>query len=497
MKKMVLLLCIIMVGAFSSNYVTAQCSAPYAAYDSNYPPPYNVSDFSCLQDFFDAQVDAFCCEVMFDAFCYDQLRAFCNSDGNTDESGNPTIDGDCFLEKCAQSTGTCTAPIRPGCPNFTDPVNGTFINGVCGSYYLTDINLHPPGPELPIELQNFGALGDLPVPLLNGMFMEIVFTATGDGDCCVSQWDGLCTGRLDSVACFNCNDGNPLTLDAVNEKVGCTFTEIGDPASFRRTLDVDLKVFLEGPYMEGTGMMSTLLRDEEILPAAQPFNRTPWNYAGTEAVASSSDLPPNAVDWVLVEFRWVYDHDQMLGAKAGILLSDGTIVNADGSQLTVDNLFPNYNYRIVVRSRNHLPIMSSIPVFLPSTTEYNFSEWTRMAAGDTPMKLLEGSLDTGQPTILQPLHIWGAPAGDINSDGVIDGNDFDNGFVVAAQDQTISAYNDADINWDTYVTYTDFNAFLAAIPTTVDTNIGYTAPGTLQIFPSITDPATIDPNPCD
>ena len=59
-------------------------------------------------------------------------------------------------------------------------------------------------------------------------------------------------------------------------------------------LDLDLTVFLEGPF-NGTTMKTDLTGLTDF-PLNQPYNTAPWNYTGTESVVS---LPALAVDWVL------------------------------------------------------------------------------------------------------------------------------------------------------------------------------------------------------
>jgi len=63
-------------------------------------------------------------------------------------------------------------------------------------------------------------------------------------------------------------------------------------------LIVDIAVMLEGPY-NGSDMNSTLNANGHI-PLSQPYNVAPWNYSGTESLAS---IPADIVDWVLLEFR--------------------------------------------------------------------------------------------------------------------------------------------------------------------------------------------------
>src|SRR5690606_4603130 len=76
------------------------------------------------------------------------------------------------------------------------------------------------------------------------------------------------------------------------------YLTVSNPTINKNTyVRVDVKLFLEGPF-NGTDMNTNI---NAILPDTQVYNVAPWNYMGTEQVASM----PNAdvVDWVLVELR--------------------------------------------------------------------------------------------------------------------------------------------------------------------------------------------------
>lgn len=127
-----------------------------------------------------------------------------------------------------------------------------------------------------------------------------------------------------------------------------TFTDFTPPVS---TKQLSLKSFLEGPF--NSGSMSTSLNSQ--IPINQPFNSTPWNYTGNESAAS---VPAAAVDWVLVELRDKNDNSSTTARKAGFILTDGMIVDVDGtSPLSFD--IASDEYYVVVNHRNHLTIMSS------------------------------------------------------------------------------------------------------------------------------------------
>jgi len=83
---------------------------------------------------------------------------------------------------------------------------------------------------------------------------------------------------------------------------------------------VNVKAFLEGPYQGGS--MNTALRDNGRLPLAQPYNTSPWNYNGSEAVGS---IPTGVVDWVLVGLRSNATGVEF-ARRAAFVKSDGSIV---------------------------------------------------------------------------------------------------------------------------------------------------------------------------
>ncbi|MFZ1289758.1 MAG: TIM-barrel domain-containing protein [Melioribacteraceae bacterium] len=121
-----------------------------------------------------------------------------------------------------------------------------------------------------------------------------------------------------------------------------------------KTLQLDLKVFLEGPFSSENNMNTTLLQND-LIPKSQPYNILPWNYEGSENV---QEIPDNAVDWVLVELRTSEDVKSQI-RRAGFLMNDGVILALDGlSNLTFENVL-NGDYYIVIYHRNHLPVMSS------------------------------------------------------------------------------------------------------------------------------------------
>jgi len=203
---------------------------------------------------------------------------------------------------------------------------------------------------------------------------------------------------------------------------------------------LDLKVFLEGPF-NGVDM-STNLTDLAILQLSQPFNIHPWNYFGSEKV----DSIPNTdiVDWILIELRETeYSADSatsktIIARQAAFLLNDGQIVGLDGSSILSFNHSIIQSLFIVIQHRNHLGIMSAIPLIeSDSIYSYDFTTGLDKVYGDsTGYK----ELSTGG--------LWGMIAGDGNSNGLI-----------GLSDKTISweakagedGYYSTDLNLDAQV----------------------------------------------
>ncbi|HCS21583.1 MAG TPA: hypothetical protein DIW47_13660 [Bacteroidetes bacterium] len=145
-------------------------------------------------------------------------------------------------------------------------------------------------------------------------------------------------------------------------------------------ITANVKVFLQGPYNTSTGLMNTALRmgnsfgTTNLLPSAQPYSGTPWSYTGTENV-DTANHPSNAVDWVLVELRSTYNGSAVSGGRAaGFLLSDGSIMDTNGvDQIRFWNVNPGYYY-VVIKHRNHLPVMSRDSISLGTTSSlYDFT----------------------------------------------------------------------------------------------------------------------------
>lgn len=208
---------------------------------------------------------------------------------------------------------------------------------------------------------------------------------------------------------------------------------------------VRAKALLQGPYNVQTQYMSTTLRTANLLPTAQPYNRAPWNYAGVENVASTDNIPTDVVDWVLLEIR-NSDGSAIVEQKAAFLLKDGRIVDAYGFStdgVRFRHLQNGVAYRLIVRHRNHLAIMSAPITVSGGVCEYDFTLMATQAVDGKQVALGNGQ--------------YGMYAGDFNGNGVISVSD--NARYIY-QASTLNQYIDSDCNFDRMVSVKDMNLYL-------------------------------------
>ncbi|MCF8369255.1 MAG: hypothetical protein K9G76_09455 [Bacteroidales bacterium] len=208
-------------------------------------------------------------------------------------------------------------------------------------------------------------------------------------------------------------------------------------------LKPNIKVWLDGPY-NGVSM-ATQLNTEGVIPLAQPFSGSPWNYAGTESVGSIPNS--NIVDWVLIEIRDASDPSlanstTVTERQACFILSDGSIVGIDGNSLPEFTEPVTQKVFAVVYTRNHIPIMTATPLLRSGDeSPYDFTTSAGQAYGSLAQKDLGGG-------------VFGMYGGDSNADGTIDGNDKVSFWSILAGK---SGYLSADFNFDGQINNPDKN----------------------------------------
>ena len=129
---------------------------------------------------------------------------------------------------------------------------------------------------------------------------------------------------------------------------------------------VDVKLFLDGAYEAGTGLMRDDLRSNGLLPASEPYTAAGFD---TDAPGQQMDIdllalsgPEAIVDWVLIQLRSANDPTNVIRTSNGLLLRNGMVVATNGDPTYFD--VPAGGYFVAARHRNHLGVMTASPMQL-------------------------------------------------------------------------------------------------------------------------------------
>ncbi|MBL7785729.1 MAG: proprotein convertase P-domain-containing protein [Chitinophagales bacterium] len=235
-----------------------------------------------------------------------------------------------------------------------------------------------------------------------------------------------------------------LTIADVYDEDGGQVTswgvEICSAAATSTDFILQTRAFLQGAY-NTAGAMTNVLRTNNLIPTAQPYNVAPISYNGTQSVASASAIPANTTDWMLVEVRNATTN-ALVTRKAGFLLNNGRIVDVDGTTTGIkfSGLTNDTPYLVVLRHRNHAPVVSSQVVkFYNNQASYNFTTKVEQASGTMPMTTTADGYAV----------LW---AGDYVPNGILSYTDF-NAYIT---NQTNNVYVVSDGNLDKQVNQNDF-----------------------------------------
>ena len=207
---------------------------------------------------------------------------------------------------------------------------------------------------------------------------------------------------------------------------------------------IQLKIFLQGPYA-GSGLMGTLLRTNNLIPAISPYgdynNPSPF-LNGSNHIVVPYTIPNNITDWVQVEVRSI-NGTTIIKSKSCLLRNDGQVIDPYGLSKSISLGITSGSYYVVVRHRNHLAIMSSDLVQLNGLTTYNFTTAQTKAYGFNSMA------DLGDGN-------YGMISGDGNGNGQIQNNDSE---TIWKQANGTNGYINADYNLNGQVQNNDNETF--------------------------------------
>ncbi|MDQ3017121.1 MAG: hypothetical protein M3R25_10455, partial [Bacteroidota bacterium] len=174
-------------------------------------------------------------------------------------------------------------------------------------------------------------------------------------------YDGVEWSYADAAAGANIVIGS--TNDAIADFTGTNF--------FGKAI---LKVFLSSSLpSSGVPPMNTAINS--VIPLGSPYSATPWN----APVVTAPSIPATATDWILVETRDASIN--IISQTSAFLLSTGTIVNPDGTPLTLKNAVSSAI--VSIRHRNHLGIRTIGNLDLVNPTMHDFSTGTGQAYTNT------------------------------------------------------------------------------------------------------------------
>jgi hypothetical protein len=210
----------------------------------------------------------------------------------------------------------------------------------------------------------------------------------------VNDYDGV------TVPDFSCEGGLVITFTATDD---CGNSSTCSITITKPCFELEAWVYIEGAAAHPNGFntytlpMRTTLNNLRVLPGqtlvdpflgikytppGQPYNIAPWNYFGTEGdgydsggdpMMGSAGYPSTVVDWVLVSLR-NNANDQLNTADcqaAALLHRDGTIEFVE--PLSCCNVNEITDYYVVIEHRNHLIVMSHVPVsFVDHKLTYDF-----------------------------------------------------------------------------------------------------------------------------
>ncbi len=214
----------------------------------------------------------------------------------------------------------------------------------------------------------------------------------------------------------------------------CHFT----PVAVTGCACMQVKVYLEGFFDGNTGDMKTDLGSSAAFPTTQPYNFAPFNYSGIE---SFSTLPPDTVDWLLLELRDANDLSSIIERQAVLLRKDGFVMQPDGA---LGANFANVavgNYHLAIFHRNHLAVLSENTIELDNTTfVQDFTLSSASAYGENQLKSIGG--------------FYAMFAGDISANHIIDNADYN--YHQTNQGAGIG-YDKGDLNGDENIDSGDYD----------------------------------------
>ncbi|HQX29530.1 MAG: hypothetical protein IPI91_13855 [Flavobacteriales bacterium] len=230
---------------------------------------------------------------------------------------------------------------------------------------------------------------------------------------------------------------------------------------------VRLRVLLGGAYNGTTGLMRDDLRTNAMVPLTEPYTALGYNHIGVPGgLTTQSRLDvigsQAVVDWVFVEL--LDPNGNVASTRTALLRRNGTVTMPHGSATIVFHV-PAGTYYVRIRHRNHLKVVSAIPLALGTNPLLDLT--TAPTFGTDAQQVLGGV------AMLWP--------GDVIADDMVryTGQSNDRDLILQAIGGTVptnsvTMYAGTDVNLDGWIRYTgqdnDRDIILQTIGGVVPTN---------------------------
>ena len=212
--------------------------------------------------------------------------------------------------------------------------------------------------------------------------------------------------------------------------------------SYPGYLELDLKVFLQGPYEAGQKRMHATIKN--FLDVETAFAELPAKKYGDAKywAVQPSAFAAELVDFLVIELRTSTSPSSLVMRRVALLMGDGKVRGFDGSALPRFSGVPVGKYYVVVRHRNHLDVMSAAPVTFAAdgTATYDFTKSASAAYGTGGQVQIESG-------------VYGLYTGDMDASGSVDATDI---FNVWSFQNGYAGYRTADLDLSGFVNAFDF-----------------------------------------
>ncbi len=203
-------------------------------------------------------------------------------------------------------------------------------------------------------------------------------------------------------------------------------TETVDIFRQSETYQTAVRIWLEGPYLSASHRMNAAA--PSLLPLTSPY--------ASDAVRANA-IPTGVCDWVVVAL--MDTNGSPFLSRSMFVQTNGWVVDRYGLQgIGVET--PVWRYKVTVKHRNHLAVISANPIALTNETVACdlTTNWTCFAGGTNACVQLEPGVwgmiggdadgdgkitDVDRQIVSQQMGRTGYLPGDLNLDGKVDGGD--------------------------------------------------------------------------